>query len=103
MALLKQSNNTEEPAMWINQLIRSFKARRKLALWLKRQRTARLELAYLSDHIRKDIGLSTTQANLCLGSQQARPRDLAYSNATGTFVSRAWPTKPVPIWSVLKS
>ncbi len=89
--------------MWINQLIQTIKARRKLALWLKRQRAVRLELAHLSDHLKKDIGLNTIQTNHSPHWQQAQPGNLARSNATGTLVSRFWLSKSLPKWSFLKS
>lgn len=57
MALLK-SEQPEELAMWIKQLVHTIKTRRRLSQWLKRERAARMDIAHLSDHIKKDIGLN---------------------------------------------
>ncbi|MEX2366582.1 MAG: hypothetical protein WD601_08255 [Pseudohongiellaceae bacterium] len=57
--------------MWIKQLIHTISTRRKLALWLKRQRAVRLEVACLSDHVKKDIGLNNLSATPLLQWQQA--------------------------------
>ena len=48
--------------MWISQLLRTFKARYQLAQWLKRQRAMRLDLARLSDHVKRDIGVNNLGA-----------------------------------------
>lgn len=61
MVLLK-SEHTEELAMWIKQLVHTIKTRRQLSHWLKRERAARMDIAHLSDHIKKDIGLNNPVA-----------------------------------------
>ncbi len=57
MALLK-SEQPEELAMWIKQLVHTIKTRRQRSQWLQRERAARMNVAHLSDHIKKDIGLN---------------------------------------------
>ncbi len=57
MALLK-SEQPEELAMWIKQLVHTIKARRQLSQWLKCERAARMAILHLSDHIKQDIGLN---------------------------------------------
>ncbi len=48
--------------MWTRQLLNVIRSRYQRAKWLKHQRAMRLDLAHLSDHLKKDIGLNNRGA-----------------------------------------
>ncbi len=48
--------------MWTLQLLNVIRSWYQRARWLKHQRAMRLDMAHLSDHLKKDIGLNNLGA-----------------------------------------
>lgn len=71
--------------MWTHQLLHTLRSRYQRARWLKHQRAMRLDLAHLSDHLKKDVGLNNLGVAPLLTWHEA-------PEATRTAPTRGLPT-----------